>query len=507
MTSFHDDATATWGLSQSSSVMPIARSMARAGARLGPSVTSRLRGLMSTGVSPWSLVMVGQATGVPETAPSPLRAALGRRSEHDRDIVRLAVPAFAALVAEPLYVLADTAVVGRIGTPELGGLAVASAVLLTFHSLSIFLAYGTTASVARRLGAGDRDGAAADALQSLWLAVAISVVAMAAGAAFAEPLLRALGAEGAVLTHGLVYLRISLLGLPAMLLTLAGTGWLRGIQDTRTPVVVAVGTAIGNLVLESVLVFGLDYGIGASAAATVAAQWVGAAVYVRSVGRGARVAAVSVRPHLARIGALARVGRDLIVRTAALRASLLIATAVAARLGTVDLAAHQISFEVWSFLALGLDAVAIAGQALVGNHLGARRLAVAPGAGDRMLVWGAGLGVVALVVVVATRTVLPQVFTEDAAVRDLTAFVLLWVAVLQPVNGVVFALDGLLIGAGDQRYLAGSMVISLACFTPVAGSVLWFGLGIGWLWGAVGVLMLARLVTLSMRWRTDAWAT
>ncbi|MEO6318033.1 MAG: MATE family efflux transporter [Acidimicrobiales bacterium] len=445
--------------------------------------------------------------GAPDDGRGPVRAALARRSQHDRDIVRLAVPAFAALAAEPLYVLADTAVVGRIGTPELAGLAVASAVLLTFHSLSIFLAYGTTASVARRVGAGDRVGAADDALQSLWLSLLLASVAVVAGAAFAEPLLRALGADGEVLAHGLLYLRISLLGLPALLLTLAGTGWLRGIQDTRTPVVVALGTALANLVLESILVFGLGFGIGASAASTVLVQWVGAAVYTRSVLRGAANERVSLRPHVARIGALARIGRDLIIRTAALRASLLIATAVAARLGTVDLAAHQISFEVWSFLALSLDSVAIAGQALVGNHLGAGRAAVARAAGNRMLAWGAALGVVAAIAVMASRGLLPSAFTEDRAVRDLTAFILLWVAVLQPINGVVFTLDGLLIGAGDQRYLARSMVAALACFAPVAAMVLLFDLGIGWLWAALGVLMIARLATLATRWRTDTWAT
>jgi len=432
---------------------------------------------------------------------------MGRRSEHDRDIVRLAVPAFAALAAEPLYVLADTAVVGRIGTTELAGLAVASAVLLTFHSLSIFLAYGTTAAVARRIGSGDRAGAAGDALQSMWLALAVALVAVGAGAAFATPLLRALGAEGEVLRNGLIYLRISLIGLPALLLTLAGTGWLRGIQDTRTPMIVAVGTALGNLLLECVLVFGLGYGIGASAVATVTVQWIGAIVYSRSVLRGARSEGVGGRPHLGRIGALARVGRDLIVRTAALRASLLIAVAVATRLGAVDLAAHQISFEVWSFLALSLDAVAIAGQALIGTYLGEGRPRAARAAGDRMLVWGALLGAAAALLVVATRGLLPSVFTEDGAVRDLTAFLLLWVAVLQPVNGVVFALDGLLIGAGDQRYLAVSMVIALACFAPVAASVLVLDLGIGWLWAALAVLMLTRLVTLLRRWREEAWAT
>ena len=443
---------------------------------------------------------------MPVTDPSPMRAALRRRNPHDRDIVRLAVPAFVALVAEPLYVLADTAVVGRIGTEELGGLAVASAVMLTIHSLSIVLAYGTTAAVARLMGAGDRRAAAADAVQSMWLALGLAVVAVPAGLALAEPLLGALGADGEVLDHGLLYLRISLLGLPALLLTLAGTGWVRGIQDTRTPIVVAAGTAAGNLVLQCVLIFGFGFGIGASAASTVVALWAGAVVYLRSVGRGARQESVTLRPHPARIRGLLQVGGDLILRTAALRASLLIATAVAARLGTVELAAHQIAFEIWTFLALALDAVAIAGQSLTGTYLGARRPAVARAAGDRMLAWGGLLGLLAGLALVAVRDVLPDLFTHDPAVADLTAFLLLWVAALQPINGLAFTLDGLLIGAGDQRYLAIAMLISLACYVPCAGAVLWLDLGIGWLWAALGVLVAARVVTLSIRWRGSAWA-
>jgi putative MATE family efflux protein len=428
-------------------------------------------------------------------------------SSHDKDIVRLAVPAFGALIAEPLYVLADTAVVGHLGTPQLGGLAVASSVLLTYYGLCIFLAYGTTASVARRIGAGDRAGAARDALQSMWLAGALAAAAMALGYLTASPLLRALGADGAVLDNGLVYLRISLLGLPALLLTLAGTGWLRGVQDTRTPLVVAVGTAAANLVLELALIVGLDRGIGASALATVIVQWVAAGVYLRSVITGARAEGQPLRPELGHIGDLARVGRDLVVRTAALRAALVLATAVATRLGEVDLAAHQIAFELWSFLALGLDAVAIAGQALVATHLGARQPGLAREVGDRMLAWGAALGVVAAIAVVGARDVLPGIFTDDAAVARLTAFVLLWVALLQPVNGVVFVLDGLLIGAGDQRYLAWSMGLALVCFAPAAWFVLVADHGLGWLWGALAVLMAARLTTLLRRWRTGAWAT
>ena len=201
-----------------------------------------------------------------------------RAGPYDREILRLAVPAFFTLVAEPLYVLADTAVVGHLGTPQLGGLAIASSILLIGYSLFIFLAYGTTAAVARLIGAGDHARAAQQAVQSLWLALIAGLVSSAVMAALAEPLVRLLGGEGAVAANALIYLRISLLGFPALLVTLAGTGYLRGLQDTRTPLVVTIGSAILNLVLEVVLIFGLGFGIVASAWATVVAQTVSALI-------------------------------------------------------------------------------------------------------------------------------------------------------------------------------------------------------------------------------------
>jgi putative MATE family efflux protein len=429
-----------------------------------------------------------------------------RSSRHDRAIARLAIPAFGALVAEPLYVLADTAVVGRIGTPQLGGLAVASTVLLTLHAVFIFLAYGTTAAVARRMGAGDRREAAHQAVQSMWLALVLGVAMAGLGYLAAGPLLDALGATGAVRSNGMIYLRISLAGLPAMFVTLAGTGWLRGVQDTRTPLYVAVGTALLNLALECVLVFGLGYGIGASALSTVVAQVAGAAVYLLVIRRGVSAAGAGVRPELASLRRLLVVGRDLLIRTVALRASLVLATAVATRIGVVDLAAHQIAFEVWNFLALALDAVAIAGQALIGTHLGAGDPDEAREAGNRMLQWGLVGGIVVGLAVLALRWPLADVFTNDREVVALTAFLLLYVAALQPVNGVVFVLDGLLIGAGDMRYLAAAMVGAFVAFAPAALAVWWLGLGIGWLWVAFGVLMLARLAALAVRWRAGAWA-
>jgi putative MATE family efflux protein len=427
------------------------------------------------------------------------------RSPLDREIARLAIPAFGALIAEPLYVLTDTAVIGHLGTPQLAGLAVASSVLLTLYAVFIFLAYGTTAAVSRLLGAGDEREAAHQAVQSMWLALLIGLGVTVIGLGLSGPLVGWMGAEGAVATNALVYLRVSLAGVPAMLLVLAGAGYLRGLQDTRTPLLVAIGTAAANLVIEVTLIYGLGQGIGASALATVLAQVGGAAVYVRRVGRAARRHGADLAPHPASLAALARVGGDLLVRTAALRAALVVATAVAARLGSVDVAAHVIAFEIWNFLALGLDAIAIAGQAMVGRALGAGDGPGARDAGLRMIEWGVGLGALIGVLVAVLRTVLPHLFTDDAEVLALATFLLLWVAVLQPVNAVAFVLDGVLIGAGDMRFLARAMIVAAAVFIPAALLVLALDAGIGWLWAALGLLMATRASTLLARFASDRW--
>src|ERR671910_292687 len=365
------------------------------------------------------------------------------RSPHDREIAALAAPALGALIAEPLYVLADTAVVGHLGTPQLAGLAVASSVLLTLYAVFIFLAYGTTAAVSRLLGAGDEREAAHQAVQSMWLALVIGIVVAVVGAALSGSLVTLMGADGAVRTNALVYLRISLVGVPAMLLVLAGTGYLRGLQDTRTPLAVALGTGLLNLALEVGLIYGLGLGIGASAASTVVAQTVAAAVYVQCLGRAARRHRATLAPHPASLASLARVGRDLLIRTAALRAALVVATAVATRLGDTDVA--------------------------------------------------------------ALSGVLPHLFTDDADVVALASFLLIWVAALQPVNAVAFVLDGVLIGAGDMRFLAWAMVGAAALFVPAAVAVAALDLGIGWLWASLGLLMVTRTVTLGARFAGGRW--
>ena len=429
-----------------------------------------------------------------------------RIGDDDREIFRLAVPALGALIAEPLYVLADTAIIGHLGTPQLSGFAVATGIVLTGYSLFIFLAYGTTASVARLMGAGEERAAAQQAIQGIWLATVAGVALALILGLFARPLITLFTDDPVVRTNALLYLRISLPGLPALLITLAGVGYLRGQQDTRRPLWVALGTALFNLVFESVLIYGLDFGIGASALSTTSAQWLAAFCYLWWIARAVRGQDVSWTPQRAAITKLARVGTHLFVRTAALRGATIIATAVAGHLGPIDLAAHQIISNMWMLLALVLDAVAIAGQSIVARHLGAGDAAAARRAAVRMINWSIAVGVALGLLVIASSRVVPPVFTNDPAVRNLTVFLFVFLALLQPVSGLVFALDGILIGAGDQRFLAVAMAAAFVAYVPFAVAVDLTGAGLGWLWASMLLFMAARGWALYRRFDGDAWA-
>jgi putative MATE family efflux protein len=429
----------------------------------------------------------------------------GRIPERDREILRLAAPAFAALVAEPLFLLADSAIVGHLGTPQLAGLGVAGALLATAVSLCVFLAYGTTASVARRLGAGDLRSALGQGIDGLWLALLIGAVLGVVAAVAAAPLVAAFGTSDAATPYAVTYLRVAAPGIPAMLLVLAATGVLRGLQDTRTPMVAATVGAVANVVLNLVLVYGAGLGIAGSALGTVLAQFGMAVALTAVVVRAARRHDVSGRPRGTGIRAAAAVGVPLLVRTLTLRAALLAATYVAAAAGTVAVAAHQVAFTVWTLLALALDAVAIAGQAIVGRALGAGDAGGARAATRRMMQWGFVSGVVLAVALIALRAAFVPLFTDDPEVRDLLSSVLVVAAVFQPVCGVVFALDGVLIGAGDGRYLAVAGMLTLAAFLPLAALVLATDAGLVALWWAFGAFLVARLLTLLWRERGDAW--
>ncbi|MFF9626567.1 MATE family efflux transporter [Streptomyces griseosporeus] len=435
-------------------------------------------------------------------APATPQAA---RRRHDREIVALAVPAFGALVAEPLFVLADSAIVGHLGTAQLAGLGVASALLTTAVSVFVFLAYATTAAVARRVGAGDLPAAIRQGMDGIWLALLLGAAVIAVTLPAAPGLVDLFGASSTAAPYATTYLRISSLGIPAMLIVLAATGVLRGLQDTRTPLYVAIAGFVANAALNAGLVYGAGLGIAGSAWGTVIAQCGMAAVYLTVVVRGARRHGASLRPDAAGIRASAQAGVPLLVRTLSLRAILMIATAVAARLGDADIAAHQIILSLWSLLAFALDAIAIAGQAIIGRYLGAGDAQGARDACRRMVEWGVAVGVVLGVLVVLSRPLFLPLFTSDSAVTDAALPALVIVALSQPVSGIVFVLDGVLMGAGDGPYLAWAMLITLAVFTPVALLVPTLGGGLTALWAAMTLMMLVRMVTLWLRSRSGRW--
>lgn len=435
-------------------------------------------------------------------APAAPKAA---RRRHDREIVALAVPAFGALVAEPLFVLADSAIVGHLGTAQLAGLGVASALLMTAVGVFVFLAYATTAAVARRVGAGDLRAAIRQGMDGIWLALLIGVAVIVVALPTAPSLMELFGASDSAAPYATTYLRISVFGIPAMLVVMAATGILRGLQDTKTPLYVAVGGFVANAVLNTVLVYGAGLGIAGSAWGTVIAQCGMAAVYLHVVLRGARRHGASLRPDASGIRACAQAGTPLLVRTLSLRAILLIATAVAARLGDADMAAHQIILSLWSLLAFALDAIAIAGQAIIGRYLGADDTRGAREACRRMVQWGLLTGLVLGLLVIAARPLFLPLFSGDSGVRDAALPALVMVAVSQPICGIVFVLDGVLMGAGDGPYLARAMLLTLAVFTPAALLVPVLGGGLTALWGTMTLMMTMRMLTLWLRSRSGRW--
>lgn len=435
-------------------------------------------------------------------APAPPGSAHRR---HDREIIALAVPAFGALVAEPLFLMVDSAIVGHLGTPQLAGLGIAAALLATAVSVFVFLAYATTAAVARRVGAGDLPAAIRQGMDGIWLALILGVAVIAVTLPAAPWLVDVFGASDTAAPYAITYLRISSLGIPAMLIVLAATGVLRGLQDTRTPLYVAIAGFAANAALNVGLVYGADLGIAGSAWGTVIAQGGMAAAYLFVVVRGARRHGASLRPDAAGIRASAQAGVPLLVRTLSLRAILMIATAVAARLGDVDVAAHQIILSLWSLTAFALDAIAIAGQAIIGRYLGADDADGARQVCRRMVQWGIASGVVLGALIVLARPLFIPLFTADPTVRDTLLPALLVVALSQPIAGVVFVLDGVLMGAGDGPYLAGAMVLTLAVFAPVALLVPVLGGGLTALWWAMTLMMAVRMLTLWWRARSGRW--
>ncbi len=421
-----------------------------------------------------------------------------RRTPYDREILRIGLPALGALAADPLVSLIDTAFVGRLGATALASVAVASAIFLAVFAIFNFLGYAVTPLVAQSIGAGERNEAGRFTVAALAISGVSGVIAAIALIVFAEPLLKAFGANSEVLDGAMTYLRIRALGVPALLVILVGHGAFRGYQDTRTPLVVTLGLNVVNLVLDPILIFGLGWGIAGAAWATVAAQWFGAVWFLvlffwtRRTDLGIEFGRPQRRTLLSLFGA----GKSMVLRNASLLAALTAATMVAARIGTAAVAAHQIAIQLWIFLALVIDALAIAGQAIVGKELGAGKPAVAREVSNRLLALGLLFGVVLATALALVSSWLASWFTTDGAVVVAFASILPVLIVMQPINGLVFVWDGIAIGASAFGFLAWSTLVAGVASIGLLLVVIPFGWGLIGVWAAIVVLMLVRATTL-----------
>lgn len=420
-----------------------------------------------------------------------------------RRMLGLAVPALGVLAAEPLYVLVDTAVIGHLGAVPLAGLALGGVLFTLISTQLTFLTYGTTARTARLYGAGRRREAVEEGVQATWLGIAVGVVLLLIAQVVAAPVAEAMAGEGEIADAAARWMRIALIGAPMVLITMAGNGWMRGVQETVRPLrYVLAGNGV-SAVLCPVLVYPVGWGLEGSALANVVGQSIAASLFVRAL----MVERVSVRPRPAIMKSQLGLGRDLVLRSLAFQACFVSATSVAARTGAETAAAHQIVWQLWTFLSLVLDSLAIAAQTLVGAALGSHASARARAIAKQITWYGLGFGVILGVVFAALSGLLPALFTGDTAVLGAVGQAWWFFVALQPVAGVVFALDGVLLGAGDARYLRTATIGSAVLgYLPL----IWLSLGYGWglvgIWTGLTLFMVLRLITLVLRARSGRWA-
>jgi putative MATE family efflux protein len=419
-------------------------------------------------------------------------------------VAALALPALVVLAIEPTYVLVDTAVVGHLGRVPLAGLAVGGSVLTVAAWLGTVVAYGTTARVARRFGAGQRAEAIAEGVQGSWLALGFGLGVALAAQVGAGPIATAMaGGDAAVADAAATWLRVAALGAPGLLLATAGNGWMRGVQDMRRPLYYVLSASLLSAVLCPLLVYPLGLGLVGSAIANAVAQTISGLLFLWALVRER----APMRPDLAVLRGQLVMGRDLLMRGAAMQGSFLSATAVAASFGSAALAGHQIALQLWMFCTLAQDAVAIAAQSLIGAELGGGRAEGARWLARRVAVVGVVTGVGFVIVIGAGAAVLPGLFTGDRAVIEQAWLAWPWFVGMQPFAGLLFALDGVLLGAGDTRFMRNlTIVAGFGVFMPGTLLAGWLHLGLGGVWAALTLFILARLVGMLMRVRSGAWA-
>jgi putative MATE family efflux protein len=418
-------------------------------------------------------------------------------------VLGLAASAFVVLAAEPLYLLVDTAIVGHLGATALAGLGVGAALMALLLLIGQFVEYGTTSRAARWFGAERRDAAVNEGVQASWLAVIIGLVLIVVGEAFADPLVGLLAGSNAEVGHAAEsWFRIAVLGMPGVLLVLAGNGWMRGVQETRRPVrIVLVANAL-SAAASPVLVYAAHLGLEGSAIANVAAQVVGGGLFLRALHRSSS----TVRPKWTVMRAQLVLGRDLVLRSAAFQVAFLSAAGVASRMGTAQIAAHQIGLQLWEFTALLLDSFAIAAQSLVGAALGA-----SDDEGARHMAWqvaryGLWAGCCFSVLFAAGWVLVPEAFTSSPAVQHQAHVLWPWLVGMLPAAGIVFALDGVLIGAGDLGFMRTiTIVAAVGAFAPLNLAALRWHWGIGGVWAGLTAFIGVRLVGMVSRTRGGHW--
>ena len=423
-----------------------------------------------------------------------------------RRIAALALPALGVLAAEPIYLLFDIAVVGRLGVLPLAGLAIGGLILSVVSSQLTFLSYGTTARSARFYGAGDRTAAVGEGVQATWLALGLGLTIVALVQVAAVPIVSAIAAGGDIAAAAMPWVRIAIAGVPAILISAAGNGWMRGVQDTMRPLrYVLIGFG-ASAVLCPLLVYGWlgapRLELAGSAVANLVGQWLAALLFCRAL----LVERVPLRLDLSVLRAQVVMGRDLVLRTMAFQACFISAAAVAARFGAAALAAHQVVLQLWNFLALVLDSLAIAAQSLVGAALGAGQTTHAKSVAWRVTVFSTLAASVLATVFAVGASVLPSLFTDDRSVLDAMG-VPWWFMVAQlPIAGIVFALDGVLLGAGDAAFMRSATLVSaLVGFLPPIWLSLVFGWGLVGIWSGLSAFMVLRLGFVGWRAFSGRW--
>jgi putative MATE family efflux protein len=367
-----------------------------------------------------------------------------------------------------------------------------------------FLAYGTTSRASRLFGAGRRHEAVERGVQATWLGAIVGVLLLIVLQAFADPLTRLIaGDHPETQAAALGWLRVALFGVPFVTIVLAGCGWLRGVQELRKPLVYLIASNIVSAALAPLLVYGFDMGLNGSAYANVVGQIFAAALFLQALVRER----VSLRPY--RQGMIEQLGaaRDLGIRTIALEATFLSATAVASRLGPEQVAAHLIAIQLWYFLALTLDAFAIAAQALIGELLGADEIVAARATARRLCELGAIVGAIFGGIILAGWRIIPRLFTNDEDVVQATGAAWIWFGGMQPIAGVVFAIDGILVGAGDTAFMRNFTLVAVLCgYLPCMLGTIYLDWGLTGLWVGITLFILIRFVLGGTRTLRGAWA-